>query len=266
MKGKKGMIRLVDTHVHWDQFPEGEWDAIVARSKKAGVMKVVGVGTGIASCNALIRAKQRFPDFLDIAFGFHPEQTVNWEEVNGILGLIREHRALLSGVGEVGLPWYSLAVEKRKEPADSEFRGVLEQFLQLAVEMDLPVLLHAVHHRAEEAFQMLCAHRVQRAVFHWIKAPERILYKIADAGYMVSVTPEVCYRDRDRRWVRGIPISSLLLETDAPWRYGGPFRGAPSDPAAVRRVAEAVSQVRQASLLEVATQTTANATRLFNPY
>ncbi len=55
---------------------------------------------------------------------------------------------------------------------------MLERFLQTAVELDLPVLLHAVHDRAETVFRMLQTYRVRKAVFHWLKAPAPVVNAI----------------------------------------------------------------------------------------
>ena len=64
---------------------------------------------------------------------------------------------------------------------------------------------------------------VERAVFHWHKAPLDVTRAIVDAGYLVSVTPEVVYRERDRELVEAVPLDSLLVESDGPWPYGGEF-------------------------------------------
>lgn len=258
-----GPMELVDTHVHGDRISLEEWPDLLSRARLAGVVRAVGVGSDGKSGVKLLRLKQEHPDFMEVAFGYHPEQPVDWAQVKIVLRQIREHRDSLCGVGEVGLPWYSLSPEERKEAPDPEHLSVLERFLQTAVELDLPVLLHAVHDRAETVFRMLQTYRVRKAVFHWLKAPAPVVNAIVGAGYYVSVTPEVCYRQRDRELVRHIPDSSLLLETDAPWRYSGPFRGHPAEPAWVRRTAEAVSQIKKISLPQLARQTTANASRLF---
>lgn len=257
-------VRLVDTHVHWDRLPEDKLDSMVDRARKAGVVGAVAVGTDAASCTDLLQMKRRYSDFLQIALGYHPEQKVNWGEVNGVLQQIRARRNQICAVGEVGLPWYTLSPTERTAPPNPEHKGVLERFLQIAVELDVPVILHAVHDSAEAVFRLLQAHSVRQAVFHWLKAPEQVVDEIVGAGYMISVTPEVCYRKRDRELVKRIPLSSLLLETDAPWPHGGAFRNRPAEPAWVERTAEAVSQVKGISLLQVAKQTTANAERLFN--
>ncbi|MDR6225950.1 TatD family hydrolase [Desmospora profundinema] len=256
-------IRLVDTHCHWDRLPPEQMEEIVRRAKRSGVTKVLAMATDAESCLRLLQWKQRYPDFLEIAFGLHPEQEWQWNEVDLVIQLIREHRHVIRAVGEVGLPYYSLPESMRLQNPNQEEIAMLERFLRVAVELDLPVSLHAVHHRAEVVLRLLRREGVRKAVFHWLKAPERVVGEIVGAGYGISVTPDVCHRERDRRLVENVPLSSLLLETDAPWSYGGAWLGQPSEPAAVQRVAEAVSQLKGVSLARVATETTIHAERLF---
>ncbi|MFC4076350.1 TatD family hydrolase [Salinithrix halophila] len=256
-------LELVDTHVHWDRLREKAMDEIVDRARRAGVNRVIAVATDPESCMALLQHRRRYEGFLDIAFGLHPEEGKGWDEAETIFRLIRENRHTIVAVGEVGLPWYSLAEGERKKPPSSDAKGILEGFLRLAVELDLPVILHAIHGGAEWALDMLRQHEVKRAVFHWLKAPPQVTEAIVGAGYFVSVTPEVCYRKRDRECIERVPLSSLLLETDSPWPYRGPFADKPSEPAWVRRTAEAVSQIKGISLMETARQTTQNAVQLF---
>lgn len=257
-------IRLVDTHCHWDRLTEKDFEGVIRRARGSGVTRVVAVATNAASCVQLLHWKKQVPDFLEIAFGFHPEQDWDWNDVEFVLQLIRKHRAAIRAVGEVGLPHYSLPASDRSQQPGQEEIAMLERFLQLAVELDLAVSLHAVHHRALTALRLLQRVGVRKAVFHWLKAPDSVVEAIIGAGYAISVTPEVCYRERNRRMVAAAPLSHLLLESDAPWPYGGPWLHQPSEPMAVRRVAEAISQIKGVSLTQVASETTAHANRLFS--
>src|SRR3989442_15477060 len=93
-------------------------------------------------------------------------------------------------------------------------RARLDRLLRLASRWDLPVALHAPHGAAVGALGALRAHGIERAVFHWHKAPADVTRAIVDAGYYVSVTPEVVYRERDRELVARVPLEALLVESD----------------------------------------------------
>ncbi len=88
--------------------------------------------------------------------------------------------------------------------------------------------------------------------------------EIVAAGYLVSVTPEVVYRERDRELVQAVPVESLLVESDGPWRYRGEFEGLPSGPWFASRVAEEIAKLKQMPVEDVMHQLSTNACRLFD--
>ena len=139
----------------------------------------------------------------------------------------------------------------------------LDRLLGLAARWDLPVVLHAPHGAAVGALELLKKHGLERAVFHWHKAPAEVTRAIVEAGYLVSVTPEIVYRARDRELVAAVPLESLLVESDAPWDYRGEFEGLASGPWFASRVAEEVAKIKQLPAEDVRHQLSSNACRLF---
>jgi TatD DNase family protein len=115
-----------------------------------------------------------------------------------------------------------------------------------------------------EALTLLRKRGIERAVFHWHKAPQEATREIVEAGYYVSVTPEVVYRRRDRETVEWIPLESLLVETDSPWPYKGEFEGLPTEPSMAARVVEEVAKLKQLPVDEVMFRLSANACHLFD--
>ena len=81
---------------------------------------------------------------------------------------------------------------------------------------------------------------------------------------MVSVTPDLVYRDRDREMVEAVPIESLLVESDAPWQYQGEFENVTSGPWLVARVAEEVAKIKRLPVDEAMYQLTVNTCRVFD--
>ncbi|MBX6395364.1 MAG: TatD family hydrolase [Alicyclobacillaceae bacterium] len=254
---------MYDVHIHWDQYPEEEWDELVQRSRRAGVKGLVAAAVDLASCRTLLYARKLDPEFIHIALGAHPEREHAAGELEEVLAIIRRYRDKIAAIGEVGLPWYSLPENFRRMPASEEDLAVLERFCRLAVELDKPVVLHAVHARASEALQVLRRCGVKRALFHWLKAPVDTVEKLVEEGYFVSVTPEVCYRERDRDLVRRVPLGQLLPETDGPWPYGGEFLGSRTEPVMIVRVAEEIARIKGVTVGRAREILADNARRLF---
>jgi hypothetical protein len=143
-------------------------------------------------------------------------------------------------------------------------RQRFERLVTLAARWDLPVVVHAPHGAAGGALEILQKRGIERAVFHWHKAPEDVTRRIVDAGYLISVTPEVVYRERDRELVAWAPLSSLLVESDAPWQYSNEFAGLPSGPWFASRVAEEVAKIKALPVDDVMFALSTNACRLFD--
>jgi len=197
--------------------------------------------------------------------GFHPDRPELGDvELEKVEEQVHANQSRLAAIGEVGLPWYSL--EGAADPATLMTRGraSLDRMLALAARYDLAVVLHAPHGAAVGALDALERHGIERAVFHWHKAPAEVTRAIVDAGYFVSVTPEVVYRERDRDLVELVPLESLLVESDAPWQYGGEFTSLPSGPWLAARAAEEVAKIKNTPIDEAMSQLCANTCRLFD--
>lgn len=253
---------LVDVHCHLDAYRDAA--AVCRQSQEAGVGLIVAAGTGEASNARLLALRARYPEQVQVALGLHPERPdLDAAEVEAVLAQLHRHRAQVVAVGEIGLPHYALR-EGRLSPAQARAReALLHTLVRTAAALALPVVLHAPHETAATALAIVAHYRPPGALFHWHKAPPEVTAAICEAGYFVSVTPEVCYRARDRELVQAVPLSQLLLESDGPWPYGGEFGGQPGTPALVARVAEEVARLKGVSFEEVCRHTTANACRLF---
>lgn len=256
---------IVDTHCHIHDRAFADIAETVRVAASHAVWGAVAVGCDPETNARTLAAAAAWPKAIWPCLGFHPEWLhLTDGDLEAVERQVVEQQARLVGLGEIGLPWYALeGADDARALAD---RGVarLERLLALAARYDLAVSLHAPHGAAETALQALRRHDVERAVFHWHKAPDAVTRAIVDAGYLVSVTPEVVYRERDRDLVERVPLEALVVESDAPWKYGGEFSALASGPWLAARVAEEVAKIKRLPVDDVAVQLATNATRLFH--
>ncbi len=253
---------MIDSHVHLDadQYPDPS--GAIKRALEAGVTAMVAPGVGPASNRRVIELGRRYPRVVYPAVGFHPEDFEHGEhDVLEALETIARERDSICAVGEVGLPWYGTGAADAAARDAAKLR--LARFAKLAAAMDLPLILHAPHGCAGEALAIIVEAQVTRAVFHWHKSDEQTTRAILNAGYFISLTPEVAYRERDRDLARMIPANRMIVETDGPWPYGGQFAGRLTEPAMIKDVVAAIAHLRCATFDEIAESTTANARALF---
>jgi TatD DNase family protein len=253
---------MIDSHLHLDadQYPDPS--GAIKRARDAGVSAMVVPGVGPASNRAVIKLGRNFRGVIFPALGFHPERFEHSEdEAREALEMIARERDSIYAVGEVGLPWYG----ERASDAGvlNAARVMLARFARAAVALDLPLILHAPHARAADALAIIREAGVTRAVFHWHKSDEQTTREILNAGYFISLSPEVAYRARDQDLTRMLPADRILVETDGPWPYGGQFAGRLTEPAMIKEVVAAIAHLRCTTFEEIATSTTANARALF---
>jgi TatD DNase family protein len=257
-------VTLIDVHCHLDAPAYNDLTSVCAQSHQAGVSVIVAAGTGLTSNTKILTLQQRQPAHVWAALGFHPERLdASGEELDAVIAQIQEQRAHIVAMGEIGLPHYALLAHRMTVEQARQHEAWLHTLVKAAVQFNLPVVLHAPHAAAAAAFAILRRYDPPGAVFHWHKSTPETTAAIWQAGYYLSVTPEVCYRDRDRQLVQAVPLSNLLLESDGPWSYGGEFTEQTTTPALVARVAEEVARLKRVPLTEVQAVTAATAQRVF---
>lgn len=253
---------MIDSHVHLDADQYADPSGAIKRAREAGVTAMVAPGTGGASNRRVLHLARRFPRVAYAACGYHPERfDLTDADVDDALKMIRDERSSLCAVGEVGMPWYG---DRAREPQTvARAKDILARFARASVEVDLPMIIHAPHESAREALEILKEAGVRRAVFHWHKSDEPTTHAILEAGYCVSLTPEVAYRERDQRLAKIVPLGRLLLETDGPWPYEGPFQGRATEPSMILDTVDALARVLNIRRELVGAVTSTNARMLF---
>ena len=256
---------VIDSHCHLHDPAFGDVRDTLRTALAFDVYGVIGVGCDPESNIRTLVATTASPKGVWGCLGFHPDWThLTDADLEVVEEQLRAHHARVVGVGEVGLPWYSLQDASDAAGLMARARARLDRLLTLAARFDLAVALHAPHGAAVGALEALKRHGIERAVFHWHKASADVTRAIVDAGYLVSVTPEVVYRERDREMVEQVPLTSLLVESDGPWKYGGEFAAlGASGPWLVSRVAEEVAKIKRLPVDDTMQQLTDNTCALF---
>jgi TatD DNase family protein len=256
-------MSLIDTHIHLTSPRYTDLAGVVARAQQAGITGVVAAAVDETSALQILAMVQAFPGFVYGGFGIHPERDISVEEEGRVMELIRRERSRLVAIAEVGLPWYTVRERGERDSLIAAGEPRLQRFLRLARDLDLAVVLHAPHDTAAHALALLTGEGIERAVFHWHKAAPTVTRAIVEQGYYISVTPEVCYRERDRELVAEVPLSNLLIETDGPWPYGGEFEGRLTEPTFLGRLVEEIAAIKGVATRDVGECVSRNARTIF---
>ncbi|QKY70137.1 TatD family hydrolase [Lentibacillus sp. CBA3610] len=238
--------RIIDAHIHLDIYKPDEQSLILGEMEASGVDALISVSNHLLSAQKNLQLA-RYDSRIKPAIGFHPEQPLpSDEEVADLLALIDNHQDEMTAVGEVGLPYYSR--QEGKADKREAYMAILRMFIQKAVELDKPVVLHAIYDDAPVVCDLLEKHSSIKAHFHWFKGDARTVERMARNGYFVSVTPDIVYKEKTRKLVRQYPLEKMMVETDGPWSFEGIFDGKMTHPDMIRRSIYEMAMIKRIPL------------------
>jgi TatD DNase family protein len=255
---------LIDCHAHL-ALPEFDADReeVIARARAAGVHRIVTVGEDFEDSLRVLSVAARHPELAACA-GLHPDRFAEERPLPGapkieaVCGLIREHRAGLVGIGEVGLDRWLVKSPERQAAQEA----ALERFVALSAETGLPLNVHS-RSAGRAALDLLLRCGARRVLLHAFDGKAGHAAPGVDAGYVFSIPPSVVRSAQKQRLARYLPLEAIALESDSPVLGPDPHtRNEPSNlPVAVRIIAE-LHRVGEDRVLEA---TDAAAQRLFGP-
>jgi len=253
---------LIDTHCHivFRNFDE-DIDDVASRWRKAGVKSLMHACVEPSEIPAIRALADRFSE-LRYSVGVHPLDTQHWKD--DTLEVLRsaalaDDRVL--AIGELGLDLF------RDSNLDEQLK-VLRPQLELAIELDLPVIIHC-RDAAKEMLKELCKlqklGRCPRGVMHCWGGAKEEMDSFLELGFYISFSGTVTFSKAEATHLCAaeVPEDRLLVETDCPFLAPVPMRGKRNEPAYVEAVATRVAELRGQSVSSVADSTTANARRLF---
>ncbi len=253
-------MQLIDTHAHLyaPKFGDDRAD-MIARALAAGVTKMLLPNIDHTSIQPMLDLEAAYPDHCFAMMGLHPTSVKeNYAEE---LLLVRKwlgERDFLA-VGEIGI---DLHWDKTRL---AEQTAAFVQQVEMALEYDLPIVIHS-RESTEELLDILEGMNESslEGVFHCFTGTVEQAERIMEMGFYLGIGGVVTFKNGGLdETLREVPLSALLLETDAPYLAPVPYRGKRNESAYVRLVAERLAEVKEVDLTTVAEQTTANAYRLF---
>ncbi len=264
------MSRYVDVHAHLTHEAfEADRHETTQRAAEAGLDVVIVNGLEPVSNRQVLQMARTYPH-VKAACGIYPVDAIaghitdaNWTydfepptafDVDAEIDWIDAHADELVAVGECGLDQYWV-----KDQAQEQER-VLRRLCEVAIKHDLPVILHT--RKAERrTFEILQEMQVKKADLHCYGGKLKLAQRIAEAGYYFSVPPVVVRSDSFQRLTRGLPLDSLLTETDCP--YMSPEKELRNEPSFVPRGVAAMAEARGITVEAMAEAIRDNCRRLF---
>jgi TatD DNase family protein len=259
---------LIDSHCHLqDRKYARDMEQVIARAFDTGVTAMVTIGYDMASSRRAIEIADMHENVY-ATIGVHPHDAkeLRVRDVDELAKLASS--AKVAAIGEIGLDFY-----RNLSPQDEQFRAFREQ-LAVAKAAKLPVVIHS-RDADEEVFAVLAEYSEEArgvlpenrpiGVMHCYAGDLPLAMRYMKIGFLLSIAGPVTYaKSHATRAVAGaIPLSSMTVETDAPYLPPQRIRGERNEPANVKDVAEYVAELRGTPYAEVAEATAQTAARLF---
>ncbi|PKP52418.1 MAG: hydrolase TatD [Bacteroidetes bacterium HGW-Bacteroidetes-1] len=254
-------MQFIDTHTHlYLQNFDIDREAMLRRAFDRGTMMMLLPNIDKDSLEPLLKLADSYPGQCFPMLGLHP--TSVGSDVEDQLMFLEQsfQKAEFKAVGEIGIDLYWDQTYRKEQIL--AFRTQL----RWAKDRSLPVAIHS-----RDAFPLILdlVEEEQdgrlKGVFHCFTGDKFEAERILHLNFFVGIGGVITYKKSTLPEVlKHIPLTSILLETDAPFLPPVPYRGKRNESAYILEIAEKLAEVKQESLETIAEITTQNAQKLFN--
>lgn len=270
---------LTDTHCHLDyQKFDSDREDVLKRAREAGLIRILVPGLEQTSSRDAVRLAEADP-MVYAAVGFHPTDLEHFSENTfAEVKELAKHPKVVA-VGEIGIDYYWV-----KEWEQRAFQHeALKRQLEFASSVNKPVVIHM--REEEDAWFGPASVDLLRILSEWQKTLRAGLHPLAEKpgvlhsyngnletaqealalNFYIGITGPVTYKNAEekRNIVKQLPLSRVLIETDAPFLTPVPHRGKRNEPAFVNYIADKIAEIHGTTLEQVAEITARNAAHLF---
>ena len=257
-------MKLFDSHCHLDDRSfQKDFDAVLSRSKAAGVEKIMAVGiTEKSSKQAVSIAEAHENIYASIGIHPHDAKDCTEEKLRLIHALAKSDK--VRAWGEIGLDF-----NRMYSPRADQEKWLVTQ-LEIADDLGLPIIFHE-RDSTGRLLEILNAgaNKERTGVVHCFSGDRNELEQYLDLGLNIGITGILTHKERGkllRDLIQYIPQNRILIETDAPYLTPTPERNKfrRNEPAFVQSVLLKLAEVLDTDQESLAETIWDNTCRLFH--
>jgi TatD DNase family protein len=247
---------VIDSHTHLHVCKPDDAE-LVAAAQRAGVTRMLTVGTSSQTCRDALDAAERFPQVL-AAIGRHPNEAEGFDDA-GLAELqeLAQHPRCRA-IGETGLDYF-----RDYAPREDQLRAFRGQ-IELARATAKPLVIHT-RAAEDDTIDTLREHAGGvDVILHCFTMAGR-LQECLDEGWWISFAGNVTYASAAdlAGAAEQVPDERLLVETDAPYLTPQAVRKQRNEPAFVVHTARFVADRRGIEYEQLEAIVERNAAALF---
>lgn len=253
---------LIDTHAHLflDEF-NVDIEKVIESAKQKGISKIINPNVDAQTTQSLLNLCKKYQDICYPLMGLHPESVKdNFEtELEKIFEELK-HRKYF-GIGEIGIDlyWDTTYINQQKI--------VFERQIQKAIELKLPVVIHT-RQAYKEVFEITDRYidKGLKGIFHCFSGTmEDAIHILGYKTFKIGIGGVVTYKKSDLpSIVEHLPLSSIVLETDAPYLSPIPKRGKRNESSFIVYIAQKIAELKHCTFEHVSEKTSKNALEIFD--
>jgi len=243
---------LIDTHAHvnFNAF-KNDFDKVIKRSLSEDIW-MINVGSNYETSKRAVEIAEKYNGIF-AAVGLHPIHAKD-EDFNA-----SKYRSLCQSdkvvaIGEIGLDYfkdYRLFKEKQRE--------VFLQQLDLAKELDLPVIIHCrmAHKDLLEILNDKLNGVIHCFTGNWDEAKQYL-----DMGFYLGING-IMYKFDLKEVIEKTPLEKILIETDCPYLTPPEAEVKRNEPVFIKYIVQDIAKIKGIDFQKVAETTSKNAKNLF---
>lgn len=246
---------LFDTHAHYDD-EAFDLDRDEVITDFGGL--IVNPGCTVESSALAVEMASRH-DKMYAAVGIHPENCGDFVPAHiDALRELAKHEKVVA-IGEIGLDYY-WAENPPKEFQQEVFRAQL----QLALELDLPVIIHDREAHGD-TLAIVKEFPNLRGVFHCYSGSVEMARELIKMGWYLGFDGPLTYKNARKtvEVAEAIPLERIVVETDSPYLSPVPMRGKRNDSRNIPYILGKLAEIRGISAAEAEAITCQNGKKLF---
>ncbi len=251
-------MQLIDSHCHLDFAAfNSDRQQVLQRANENNIRHIVIPGTEKVHWHRIKALSSRYQN-LHACYGLHPYwlKQHKQQDLTHLEKYIGNNQPV--AVGECGLDF-------RPQQADKKTQlFFFEAQLAMAENLQLPVVIHAVK-ATEAVIQSIKKFKNLTGMVHSYSGSLEQAKQLMALNFFISISGSITYEHakKIKTVVNKLPLTSLLLETDAPDQADKKNAGHRNEPAFLLNTARAMAEIREESLAKIAEQTSLNAKKLF---
>lgn len=251
---------ITDTHTHlYSESFDTDRNEVIDRAIENGITRFFIPSIDSSYIESMYDLEKQYPEHIFLMAGLHPTH-VKHDYKNELSIIVRqlEQRSFFA-IGEIGIDLYWDKTMLREQQDAFRFQ------IQLAKKYSLPIVIHC-RDAFNEVFEVLELEKSDdlKGIFHCFTGTLEQAKKAISYNMKLGIGGVVTFKNgKIDQYLSKIPISEIVLETDAPYLSPTPFRGKRNESAYLLHILEKVASIYKLQRDVIARITTQNSIDIF---